>query len=154
SVPCNKMQDRVFRIAAMPLIRAIALFAVFMVVGRAQDARLHGMRVYEGDILVSPDSSFTGLTPARLWTNNTVPYIIDSDIPSPQRITDAVNYYNQSTLLKFQARASEADYLHYVRSTLGDGVCYSTVGMAGGEQFIHVDDACSSATLIHEMGHT
>jgi hypothetical protein len=108
----------------------------------------------EGDIIVGPDSSFAAQTPARLWINNTVPYVIDPDIPNPGRITDGFTYYNQNTPLKFQARGGEANYVHIVRSTIGNGVCSSNVGMIGGEQFIHVEDACTTAQLIHEMGHT
>lgn len=111
-------------------------------------------RPVEGDILLHPDSSFTGQTPARLWTNHTVPYVIDSDIPNPSRITDGFTYYNQHTPVKFQERSGEANYVHLVRSTVGNGVCSSNVGMIGGEQFIHVEDACTTAQLIHEMGHT
>ena len=117
----------------------------------AQD--FHGYRVVEGDILVRPDSAIISQVPARLWTNNTVPYVIDTDIPNPTRITDAVTWYNQNTPVTYQPRASEASFVHYVHSTIGNGVCYSSVGMIGGEQFIHVEDACTTGTLIHEMTH-
>jgi uncharacterized protein (TIGR03437 family) len=107
----------------------------------------------QGDIRLRPDSAFSGLTPTILWTNGLVPYVIDPDIPSPSRFTDAVAYYNSSTPLHFQPRGSEANYVHLVRSTVGNGICSSSVGMIGGEQFLHVEDACTTATLIHEMGH-
>src|SRR5690348_11319877 len=79
-------------------------------------------QVVDGDMLFRPEASFTGQTPARLWTNNTVPYVIDPDIPDPARITDGFTYYNQNTLIRFQPRAGEANYVHLVRSTLGNGV--------------------------------
>jgi hypothetical protein len=129
----------------------LLLAAVF-----ASSAQVHnrfpGFRVYEGDMLL-PDSAITSLIPARLWTNNTVPYVIDSDIPNPSRIMDAITWYNQNTPVTYQPRASEANFVHYVRSTVGNGVCYSSVGMIGGEQFIHVEDACNTGTMIHEMTH-
>jgi hypothetical protein len=43
----------------------------------------------QGDIRSRPDSAFSGLTPTILWTNGLVPYVIDPDIPSPSRFTDA-----------------------------------------------------------------
>ena len=110
--------------------------------------------IKRGDMLARPDSSFTSLLPSHLWTNNTVPYEIDPAIPNPARITDAIAFYNQNTPLKWQAHAGEANFVHYLRSTVGDGVCYSSVGMIGGEQFIHVEDTCGTPTLIHEMGHS
>jgi Astacin (Peptidase family M12A) len=48
---------------------------------------------------------------------------------------------------------SEADYVHLARSTVGNGICSSSVGMIGGEQFLHVEDTCTTATPLHEMGH-
>jgi uncharacterized protein (TIGR03437 family) len=115
--------------------------------------RFPGFRVYEGDMLM-PNSAITSQLPARLWTNNTVPYVLDPDIPNPARIMNAITWYNQNTPVTYQPRANEANFLHYMRSTVGDGVCYSSVGMVGGEQFIHVEDTCNTATLIHEMTHT
>jgi hypothetical protein len=105
-------------------------------------------------MLIKPDSAFVSQPPSQLWTNNTVPYVIDPAIPNPTRIMDAITYYNQNTPLKWQARTNEANFVHYMRSTVGDGVCYSSVGMIGGEQFIHVEDTCGEPTMIHEMGHT
>src|SRR5437762_3421701 len=77
-------------------------------------------QLVEGDMLFRPQASFTGQTPARLWTGNTVPYVIDPDIPSPERITDGFAYYNQNTPVKFQPRAGEANYVHLVRGTVGN----------------------------------
>lgn len=108
----------------------------------------------QGDIRVRPESAFSGQTPTALWTNATVPYVLDPDIPNPSRFTDAVAYYNANTPVTFQPRTGQANFVHIVRSTIGSGVCMSNVGMVGGEQFIHVEDACTTATLIHEMGHT
>jgi uncharacterized protein (TIGR03437 family) len=108
----------------------------------------------QGDIRLRPDAAFSGQTPAVLWTNGIVPWVVDSDVPNPARFTDAADWYNSNTPLRFQPRQSEANYVHLVRSTVGNGVCTSNVGMIGGEQFIHVEDTCTTATLIHEMGHT
>ena len=108
----------------------------------------------QGDIRARPESAFSGQTPTTLWTNAIVPYVLDPDSPNPSRFTDAVAYYNANTPVTFQLRAGQANFVHVVRSTIGSGVCMSNVGMIGGEQFIHVEDACTTATLIHEMGHT
>src|SRR6185437_12595433 len=108
----------------------------------------------QSDIRLRPDSAFTGKGPAALWTNGIVPYVIDPDIPTPARFTDAVTWYNANTPIRFQPRGSEVNYVHLVRSTIGNGICSSNVGMVGGEQFLNVEDACTTATLIHEMGHT
>ena len=38
----------------------------------------------EGDIMVHWDAAIIAPTPARLWTNNTIPYVIDSHCPEPR----------------------------------------------------------------------
>ncbi|MDQ6707959.1 MAG: M12 family metallopeptidase, partial [Acidobacteriota bacterium] len=121
-----------------------------------------GLAIIEGDIILGPstrksdnrvDAAFTSLAP-RLWTNNTVPYTIDADIPNQARITGAVKYYNENTPLKFRERTNEANYVRFLRTTIGNGACSSVIGMNGGEQLIRTDDLCGMSTLIHEMGHT
>lgn len=57
-----------------------------------------------------------------------------------------------ATPIKFIPRTNEGNYVHFTRQT--GGICNSSVGMIGGEQFIHVEDTCSALTLTHEMGHT
>jgi uncharacterized protein (TIGR03437 family) len=132
----------------------ILLLTAFCATLAAQTSeRFPGFRVYQGDMLLGPESAVTNI-PARLWTNNTVPYVIDPDIPNPDRIMGAIAWYNANTPVTYQARGSQANFVHYVRSTVGNGVCHSSVGMLGGEQFIRVEDTCTQGTLIHEMTHT
>src|SRR6266849_9140355 len=98
------------------------------------------------DALLTPDARFR-------WTNATIPYRIDADIPNPQRILDAVSHWNANTPIHLTPWAGEANRLRFVREQ-NFGICFSSIGMIGGEQNIRVDDQCAAGGLIHEIGHT
>jgi uncharacterized protein (TIGR03437 family) len=98
------------------------------------------------DALIIPDTRFR-------WTNATIPYRIDADIPNPQRIMDAVAHWNANTPIRMTPYSGEANRLRFIREN-NFGICFSSVGMIGGEQTIRVDDTCTAGALIHEIGHT
>lgn len=117
-----------------------------------------GRAMFESDIDLGPADDLhpasVELTSAQSrWPNGYIPYIIDSNIPNPQRILDAINAWNTSTVIKLSPRASELNYVHFIQVNSG-GRCSSSSGMLGGEQFLRVDDTCSVNTLVHEIGHT
>src|SRR2546428_715086 len=87
------------------------------------------------------------------WTNGIVPYVLNPDIPNPQRILDGMAIVNSATPVRFVPRTNEANYVHVVRLN-NFGSCSSAVGMSGGEQFLNVDDTCSANGMVHELGHT
>ncbi len=130
-----------------------------------------GYAIYQGDIILgradeldaaSPkEPSLPGLhplsafnsTPTRFWPNGVVPYEIDPAIPNQQRIANAVDYYAQNTPVRFIPHTTEANFVKFIRTSRGDGVCSSLVGMTGGQQPIMTEDGCSTGGLVHEMGH-
>ncbi len=116
-----------------------------------------GEAVAEGDILLNLAS---GKAPAKeaiaitgdgyRWTDGIVPYSIDAAIPNKQRISDAVQHWNDNTRLRLVLRTGEANYVRFVRRASG---CSSFVGMIGGAQSINLGDDCSLGNTIHEIGH-
>jgi astacin len=131
-----------------------------------------GLALTQGDIIIGPADqveaarrasprkqaeplasvlTFTGN--AKKWPNNTMAYVIDSDIPNPQRVLDGIAHWNTKTPLRIVARTTEANYVHFVRSTTLDAACSSYLGMIGGSQAIMTTDACNSGSVIHELGH-
>ena len=98
-----------------------------------------------------PDSFYTSLPQTR-WTNATIPYVIDPDIPQPERITAGMTPWTSATPIKFVPRGNEPNFVHFMRQM--NGICNSSLGMIGGEQFIHVEDSCNGLTMTHEIGHT
>ena len=90
---------------------------------------------------------------AQKWPNATMPYVIDSNIPTPQRILDGIAHWNTKTPFHIAPRTTEANYVHFVRSTTLDAACSSYVGMIGGSQTIMTTDGCAASSVIHELGH-
>ena len=89
----------------------------------------------------------------RKWPNATMAYAIDPDIPNPQRILDGIAHWNSRTPFRIVARTSEANYVHFTRSTTLDAACSSYLGMIGGSQAILTTDTCPTGSVIHELGH-
>jgi hypothetical protein len=79
--------------------------------------------------------------------------VIDADIPHPERIHDAIRQWTQATPIRLVRRTDQTNYVRFVRENNG-GLCFSSIGMIGGEQKIRTDDKCETGTLVHEIGHT
>jgi astacin len=131
---------------------------------------IDGMAVYEGDILLGPASelrpadgsskssvrSAVAVTGSRYrWPNGTMPYVINSNIPAPERITNAINHWNtvMAGTVRMVPRTTESNYVSFVLASSA-GTCSSYVGMLGyGSQAINVGGYCSTGNMIHEIGH-
>src|SRR5450631_377772 len=86
------------------------------------------------------------------WPQGVIPYTIDSNLPRPERITDAIRKWDGVTPIRLVQRTDQPNYVHFVREN-NEGLCFSSIGMIGGEQKIRVDDKCGTGTLTHEIGH-
>ena len=97
-------------------------------------------------VRVNPDNSLP------LWPNATIYYTIDANVPSQQRIRDAIEHWNTRTPIRLVPRTGQANFVRFVRPA-GNNTCSSAVGMIGGQQLINLADACSTGNTIHEIGH-
>ncbi len=88
------------------------------------------------------------------WPAGTVPFLIDQELPVPERISNAIAYWNRTLVgvVKLVPRTHEQAYVHFVRSALQDQ-CASYVGMLGGKQDLYLGDQCDEGSVIHEIGH-
>ncbi len=118
----------------------------------------NGYAVYQGDIILRSDVAQLGLGIAPrndyLWTNNLVPYAIDSNMVEQSRITDAIAYWEEHSEMRFVERtnANASEYPNYIRFVTSTG-CASYVGMQGGAQRLFLSPRCSTGNTIHEIGH-
>ena len=134
-----------------------------------------GLAVHGGDIVLGTAEAPAAASPRRVrpklqevlwperrsavrevehvWPEGRIPYIIDSDVPDRQAILDAIAEWNTNTVITLQDRTSEENY---VRFKADPGACRANLGMAGGEQFIWVNQygVCEKNILIHEIGHS
>ncbi|HKJ12339.1 MAG TPA: M12 family metallopeptidase [Ornithinimicrobium sp.] len=88
------------------------------------------------------------------WPDALMPYEVDSSLPNPGRVADAVEHWEDRTHLRFVQRtsANASQYPNYVR-VVDDGGCWSYVGMRGGEQLLSLGSGCGVGSAIHEFGH-
>ena len=85
------------------------------------------------------------------WPNKTVPFTIDSSLPSPQRVHDAISHWRTKTSLTFRQRQSgDKNFINFKPVPKG---CASHVGMRGGQQDIVLSPLCPTGSVIHEIGH-
>jgi len=139
-------------------------------------AVIDGQAVVEGDIVlgtaaqlaasappgpgsgtgVSPDGLAIGYV-VQLWPAVGGVYQIPYTIETPATNLNAALAYVNSALsgvIQFVPQTTEANYVTFNFTGGPSGVCESTVGMAGGQQFIGGSPDCALSTLVHEMGHT
>jgi hypothetical protein len=87
------------------------------------------------------------------WPHRTIPYEISDDLDDDQEavVTEAIDHWEQNTVITLVTRTNETDYVEFV---IG-GDCHSRVGRRGGSQSITCDYGGTKVpTVIHEIGHT
>ena len=100
------------------------------------------------------------------WSRGEIPYIIKSDIPNQNRITDAIRHWENNTPIRFIYRTDSnanyyPNYVSFDRYMPGPNEsheetfhCSAMVGMQGnGHQSVTVSDQCGVGDIIHEIGH-
>ncbi len=103
------------------------------------------------DALYNEADKSTGRSLAAfLWPNKQVFYKIDSGLPNQSRVHDAIAHWESRTSLDFIPRTWQRDYITFKKK---DDVCQSAVGRQKNQQFIELDDNCSTGSVIHEIGH-
>ncbi|MBI3279753.1 MAG: M12 family metallopeptidase, partial [Acidobacteria bacterium] len=129
-----------------------------------------GLAVFEGDIILGKADE---LLPAELesakngakqslaitgtqyrWPGGVVPYVINSDVPNPARVTGAIDHWNSklSGVIRMVPRTNERAYVLFYRSFSASN-CSSSVGMTGYSQYVFLGDYCGTGNVIHEIGH-
>lgn len=115
-----------------------------------------GKVMFQGDLVLKEGVSdihkeATIETRTGRWTNNTVPYVIDSTLSSQTTaIQNAVNYFNQNTNVRWVPRTTQTNYVRFFK----ESGCWSYVGMIGGKQDLSLGDGCyGQGTILHEMTH-
>lgn len=119
-----------------------------------------GVAIFEGDIEIEPFETPDEITiegagkwfKRRRWSNRTVPYVVDPNLPNKERIEWAVKHYAENTQIRFVPRTNEKSYV-YFKYNGPDGGCNSALGRRGGKQIIRLPDWCSGPSVVHEMAH-
>lgn len=119
-----------------------------MVLGRWLETS-EGASDAEGDVGGRRDALFAWGRD-HLWPNAVVPYVIDPDLPAPERVHAAIAHWREETPLQFVPRTDEAGYVRF-RAT--DAGCRATLGFQGREQSVWLAPGCTTGVVVHEIGH-
>lgn len=131
-----------------------------------------GMAIYEGDIVLGPADQLPRVQPGSRpkdrvrssigitgssyrWPNATMPYVIASNLPTPSRVTGAIEHWNSVMLgtVRLIPRTNEAAYVTFVPAA-SSGTCSAYIGkLFNGSHPINVGSSCSKGNVIHEIGH-
>lgn len=143
----------------------------FRVVYQVHDGRA----VFEGDIDLGPAAEIAktveellrregqgeggpqlGLVSNNLshrWGYGEVPYVIESTVANPSRITSALAHIEQNAHgIDFVPRTSHGSWIIFRRTT--ENICgRSSLGRQGGGQLVLVNDGCPMGYVVHEVLH-
>ncbi len=92
------------------------------------------------------------------WPNGVIPYQIDVGGTLRNRVEDAIDDWNDQTVVRLEPRDPTNPFQRYVRFTTDGaeaGVCKSALGMQPGfgAQNITLSTGCSTGNIRHEIGH-
>jgi hypothetical protein len=129
-----------------------------------------GKPVYQGDVLLDhvdaspngPQSLSVGVAyNTYLWTKvggvAQIPYTIDPASGNLTNLNNAITAFNNafSGIIQLVAYTGQTNYVDFnFDSSNTSGVCEAYEGMVGGEQVVGGSGTCTTATILHEMGHT
>lgn len=113
-----------------------------------------GFKLVEKDIVEDSWSAFRNAHSSRrkLWPSATIPFQFGRSFSasSKKEITEAFQFIEDRTCIRFKPRQYEDDYLKIVSK---DG-CWSYVGRQGGSQKISLPSGCRNLqTAVHEIMH-
>lgn len=152
---------------------------------------INGMAIFEGDIILArtpqemeklspkpkvPSEHEPSIRPSvkavvrtgdqYRWPRGEIPYVIQSTLPNPNRVNEAMQHWEFRTPIRFVQRmeSNALDYPNYVSfiqylpqpNEQQEEVfhCSSPIGMQGwGEQSVILSDQCVTGDVIHEIGH-
>lgn len=140
---------------AYEVVDGEALWQGDIVLGDAEDVA-RASAEYEAD---PEDVEFrSAIAHLAAWPNGVIPYEIDVTGSLRDRVEDAIDYWNEGTLVKLEPRDPNNWLQRYVRFTTDGaeaGVCKSALGMQPGfgAQDITLNSGCSAGNIRHEIGH-
>ncbi len=118
---------------------------------------INGLAIAFGDVLlgrlVGGDNIQEGLykpPPLHPWKTAEIAYAITRDLPRPERVEQALEYFRQYTPVNFVPYTNQKDALVF---EVGEEHCYSYVGRIGGLQPIRLSDECTWQEILHETMH-
>ncbi len=118
----------------------------------------NGLVIAFGDVLLGkpshdsfPETGFIEAPKLHPWTGREVAYSVHPDLPNPERVQRAIEYFNANTPVRFVPLSNHTDSIVFSPSEIP--LCLSYVGKIGGHQPIFLDDRCNDQEILHEIMH-
>jgi hypothetical protein len=97
-------------------------------------------------------------SPTKLWDSPVIPILISPDLTNSQRVLDAIDSFNQQTVIRFVLledieQAGEKPPKGWLVFQPNNEMCASFLGFQGGPQPIFINDECSAQGVRHEIMH-
>lgn len=116
-----------------------------------------GLAIAYGDVILGvPKDNVPGnrgiaeVPKSYLWDKAEVPFAISPELPHPERIENAIQYFHEHTSIKWIPFQGQKDAVVFEP---GQEHCYSYVGRVGGLQSIKLAISCQGSEILHEMMH-
>ncbi len=127
----------------------LAVFEGDMVLGTVEEVEAYTQLMREMPGKPAGQRALKALFTDSIWPGGVVYFEIDSALPNPQRVGDAIRHWEERTPIRFVPRTDQQAYIVF---TVGDG-CMATLGYRGTRQLIWLGANCSVGNTIHEIGH-
>ena len=139
------------RVVTYEIIDGLAVWDGDIVLGTPEELEPSGEYAAPGKALDSRKKALVAVSGKEgLWPGGIIPYVIDPELSNPNDVLDAIQHWNESTVIRLVERTDQPNWVRFVPS---DG-CRANVGMVGGEQKVWLTEGCGVSGTIHEIGHT
>jgi Astacin (Peptidase family M12A) len=117
-----------------------------------------GLAVTQGDIVLGKPvggqsdlkKGVASANKTNLWPSHEIPYSIQNEIKQKSQVLEAIDYFQQNTVVRFVPYNGQKDSLVFVPAK---ELCASYLGKAGGAQPIYLAPQCGVHQIIHELMH-
>ena len=147
------LESAAARAVRYAVVDGLAMFEGDIVLGTVEEVEQQTQQLKE--VLSGELASAVIISGAQFrWPNCTIPYTIDANLTSQQRVTDAIAHWETNTRFRFVERTAgnAATFPDWVTFRPGSG-CSAAVGRRGGQQFVNLGTGCMTGNVIHEIGH-
>ncbi|MGE0528594.1 MAG: M12 family metallopeptidase [Bdellovibrionales bacterium] len=117
----------------------------------------NGLAVAYGDVILgrpkSPDLPRSGFMQAPVvspWQSSEIAFSIDPALPNPDRVLQALEYFNTYTPIRFVPFTGQSEGIHFTPTSEH---CLSYLGQIGGHQPIYLSAGCREREILHEILH-
>jgi hypothetical protein len=142
------------KLVGFQVVDGLAIYQGDIIIGRAEDL-VKAREAFGAPIpkRKSEKESLVVSDPIAYWPKGVVPYVIDPSLKDPSHIQQAIQHWQDRTLIRFVKRTNEPAWVTFKPSSDNSVCSSSSLGSRGGEQFIFGSELCPAGALIHEIGH-